>query len=271
MDTCSPKPPPSPPPSPVDLVRVPFRGGYLLAALVDGAIVVPLRPVCDALGVSPQGQLTKLRGKPWVCIKMILSQMPGDDQVRQVVAVDLRSLPLWLATLEPSRVKPEAREALLAYQREAAEVLFRHFLTPVPPGLMAPAGDVTELSAEVAELSARVALQGEQLVTLRKALGQGQGPRRRRRRQRTPTGATSAALREVVQAEVLALVGQRPGLRGGRQARTLLRRRCDVVGAAIRALLKSARLQNRGTSQHPRLYLPASAGDLPRGEGRDAN
>lgn len=32
-----------------------------------------------------------------------------DDQTRQLAAVDLRSLPLWLATIEPSRVKPEAR------------------------------------------------------------------------------------------------------------------------------------------------------------------
>lgn len=119
--------------APLPLARVPFRGGFIEAAQIDGDVFVPLRPLCDRLGVSAQGQLAKLRAKPWACIKMILSQVPGDDQARLLAAVDLRSLPLWLATIEPSRVKPEARAALVAYQREAAGVLARHFLANKPP------------------------------------------------------------------------------------------------------------------------------------------
>jgi hypothetical protein len=116
-------------PAPLSLASVPFRGGHLLAAQVDGEVFVPLLPLCDTLGVSLQGQLAKLRAKPWATIKMILS-VAGDGKARQLAAVDLRSLPLWLATIEPSRVRPEAREALVAYQREAADVLYRHFLAP---------------------------------------------------------------------------------------------------------------------------------------------
>lgn len=121
-----------PSPAPLSLVRVPFRGGHLQAAQLDGEVWVPIRPVCDALGLAWQPQLKKLRAKPWAntCDTFMVSE--GDDQRRRFSCVDLRSLPLWLATIEPSRVKAEAREALVAYQREAAEVLFRHFLAPSP-------------------------------------------------------------------------------------------------------------------------------------------
>lgn len=138
------------------LVSVPFRGGHLLAAQLEGEVWVPLLPVCEALGVSPQGQLAKLRAKPWATIKIILS-VAGDGKARQLAAVDLRSLPLWLATIEPSRVKPEAREALVAYQREAADALYRHFLAPPTdpggPSWAQLAADVASLRDEVRQLA----------------------------------------------------------------------------------------------------------------------
>lgn len=129
--------------SPLALARVPFRGGHLLAAQVDGEVFVPLLPVCEALGLDPSSQLAKLKRKPWATVVMN-TMVAGDGKARQLAAVDLRSLPLWLATIEPSRVRPEAREALVAYQREAAEVLFKHFL--------APGAGVGRLDPEVARL-----------------------------------------------------------------------------------------------------------------------
>ena len=112
---------------------MPFRGGFIEATQLDGEVWVPIRPVCEALGLAWQPQLKKLRAKPWAntCDTFMVSE--GDDQRRRFSCVDLRSLPLWLATIEPSRVKPEAREALVAYQREAAEVLFKHFLAAPSP------------------------------------------------------------------------------------------------------------------------------------------
>ena len=144
-------------PAPLALVSVPFRGGFIEAAQLEGEVWVPIRPVCDALGLAWQPQLKKLRAKPWAktCDTFMVSQ--GDDQRRRFSCVDLRSLPLWLATIEPSRVKPEARPALVAYQREAAEVLYRHFLAPPVDGAAVAqlAADVASLRGEVRELRAR--------------------------------------------------------------------------------------------------------------------
>ncbi|HNC99061.1 MAG TPA: phage antirepressor N-terminal domain-containing protein, partial [Myxococcota bacterium] len=142
--------------SPTTLARVPFRGGFIEATQLDGEVWVPIRPVCEALGLAWQPQLKKLRAKPWAntCDTFMVSE--GDDQRRRFSCVDLRSLPLWLATIEPSRVKPEAREALVAYQREAAEVLFKHFLAAPSP---APAGAAlgADVGAKLNETRAKLA------------------------------------------------------------------------------------------------------------------
>lgn len=222
--------------SPTSLARVPFRGGFIEAAQLDGEVWVPIRPVCDALGVSLQGQLAKLRGKPWACIKMILSQMPGDDQTRQLAAVDLRSLPLWLATIEPSRVKPEARPALVTYQREAAEVLYRHFLAPPAP-IKVPTIPGTIEAARIEALEARVA-----------QLEAKEGKPERASVQRAARVAALVPL-------VVELVSKQPGIPGATGAAVLLRRRLAWVHAATRAALTAGILENRGSENRPRLYI----------------
>lgn len=139
---------------PTSLARVPFRGGFIEAAQLDGEVFVPIRPLCDALGLAVQRQLAKLKAKPWAVIT--LKVMTGaDGKAYRMAAVDLRSLPLWLATIEPSRVKPEARPALVAYQREACDVLYRHFLAPPAP-VEVPTLPGTIEAARIEGLEARV-------------------------------------------------------------------------------------------------------------------
>lgn len=105
----------------------------------DGKAWVSIRHVCDALGVSNQGQQAKLATKEWACVKMILTQIDGDDQTRSIACIDLDSLPMWLATIEASRVKPEVRPLLLAFQRDCARVLRDHYYGVKPAAVAAPA------------------------------------------------------------------------------------------------------------------------------------
>lgn len=160
---------------PAELVSVPFREGFILAARLDDDVFVPVRPVCEALCVSVEGQLAKLKSKPWATLKMIFT-VADDGRARQHAAVDLRSLPMWLATIEPSRVKPDARPALLSYQLDAADVLARHFLAPPSP----VAGDdlaerVRRLEGEVAELQGRGRQRGRLLASVLAILEGGEG------------------------------------------------------------------------------------------------
>lgn len=153
--------------SPLALVRVPYRHGDLLAAggdyPRDGERPVPLRPFCERLGIDLPSQLKKLKGHSWTCVVMITMQA-GSDQTRKMACIPLRSLPMWLALINPRKVAPEVRELLEAYQLEAAEVLRRHFLPggalpasapPAPPPELPPAPTPSAPRLSAALLRAR--------------------------------------------------------------------------------------------------------------------
>lgn len=125
--------------------------GDSLDVVPDGArLWVSVRRVCEALGVDTGGQLAKLKTKPWACVEFISMQVDGDAQRREIAVIDLDGLPMWLATIEPSRVGEHVREKLVRYQREAAAVLRDHFLGARSHAIVhapAPTIDTTALAA----------------------------------------------------------------------------------------------------------------------------
>lgn len=110
------------------LIPIDFRSDRILLIEEDGEPFVPMRPICDALGLAWQPQHRKLTSgdRNWLCHHMV-TQMPGDDQTREVTCLPLVMLPAWLFSISPARVKPELREKLTAYQAECAQVLWNHF------------------------------------------------------------------------------------------------------------------------------------------------
>lgn len=131
-----------------ELVKVPFYGDELDAVQDGGKVWVSLRRCCENLGLTPQGQLEKLKRKAWACVTEIVTQMPGDTQAREVSMIDLETLPGWLFSIDARKVAGHIREKLARYQREAAQVLARHFLGGQPT---APPGNVS-LSREQFDL-----------------------------------------------------------------------------------------------------------------------
>jgi hypothetical protein len=53
--------------------------------------------------------------------------IPSGRGEQETYCIPLTKLASWLASISASRVKPEIRDALIAYQNEADEVLDRHF------------------------------------------------------------------------------------------------------------------------------------------------
>lgn len=106
-----------------DIVPVPFQGGEVLAANMDGKPLAILRPITDALGVDYASQLRKLKAKSWASIVKLTTQVPGAAQTREVVAIDMRTLTMWLATINENAVAETARPRLIAYQAEIAEAI----------------------------------------------------------------------------------------------------------------------------------------------------
>lgn len=85
-----------------------------------------LRRVCAALGIDDSTQQVKLKGKAWATTGFIPA-VDASGKVRIQFCIDLDSLPMWLATIEPSRVSEDIRPTLSRYQVECARVLRDYF------------------------------------------------------------------------------------------------------------------------------------------------
>lgn len=119
-----------------NLVRVPFRDHAILAVERDGGHWLPLRPLCERFGLAMQPQHRKLQNAEWAVVtEMVMTGSDGKNY--QMTCISLGSLGAWLLSIKTGKVKPEVRDALVTYQKEAAGVLYRHFFgaAPVGPGL----------------------------------------------------------------------------------------------------------------------------------------
>jgi hypothetical protein len=144
-----------------DLVSVPVPGADdLMAAQFDGRQWAALRFMCDSLGVNYTTQLEKLRRRSWATVAL-RGTVAADGKTRDMAMIDSRSIPMWLATIDENRVKPEARPQLVAYQREAADALDAYFGSG---GAINPRATDDQLAAIIARCQAQAgvlqALQG---------------------------------------------------------------------------------------------------------------
>jgi len=109
-----------------EIVRVDFYGGEIEAVQEDGKIWVSVRRCCESLGIDVEGQRKKLKEKDWAVTEFMSATGP-DGKSYQTFMIDLDSFPMWLGTIEASRVKEEARQMLVRYQKKAAKVLRDYF------------------------------------------------------------------------------------------------------------------------------------------------
>lgn len=108
-----------------EIIRVPFHGTSIVAN-ADGTQIA-IRPICDSIGLAYGAQRNRLQRQPWATVSM-MNTVGADGKQRGMLAVDRRTLTMWLATIETSRIKnDQARDLLIAFQREAADALDAYF------------------------------------------------------------------------------------------------------------------------------------------------
>lgn len=104
----------------LSVVHVPFHGEEIEAAQEDGRVLIPIRRVCERLGLAEQSQLLKLRGAAWATVTMIVT-VAEDGKRRSIACVDVDGLAMWLATIAPGRVKVPAVGGAVAVRLERGE------------------------------------------------------------------------------------------------------------------------------------------------------
>ncbi|MCF8156333.1 MAG: phage antirepressor N-terminal domain-containing protein [Rhodoferax sp.] len=118
------------------LTPVTFHGASLFTTIINSVPFVVLRQIVEALGLDWKAQYSRIKRHPVLstCVVVTTTQIPGDDQSREVVMLPLDKLNGWLFGVQVGRVKPELRARLTQYQAECFDVLARHFgAAPVVP------------------------------------------------------------------------------------------------------------------------------------------
>jgi P22_AR N-terminal domain len=146
---------------PVREKEVDFYGDAILVAQGDDEMIwVPLRPLCDHLGLNWSGARQRVNRDPvlseaqGVCI----IHTPGGDQRMLCLPLDL--IPGWLFGVTVSKVRPELQEKILRYQRECFRVLWNAFKTEIMPADPRPSNlSGAAMALEIAEAVAALARQ----------------------------------------------------------------------------------------------------------------
>ena len=118
---------------------VDFYGDSIVAAQgMDETIYVPLRPLCDHLGLDWSGQAKRIKRDPLLATATrFVSITTTEGYPRSVLCLPLKLLPGFLFGVQAARVRPELRDKILRYQEDCYEVLWNAFksdILPPPPG-----------------------------------------------------------------------------------------------------------------------------------------
>jgi len=105
-----------------------INGVDIVAVERDGKIFVPIKPICDAVGIAFPAQYSKLQEDVFLAPTVtIIVMVAADGKEREMFCLPLRYVYGWLATINPGKVAESAREAVIRYRRECYEVLYDHF------------------------------------------------------------------------------------------------------------------------------------------------
>jgi len=105
-----------------------FHGHDLVTLHEDDGIFVALKPIVDAIGLSWQGQLERIkRDLVLASVIRVIRTTGTDGKQYEMVCLPLDVLNGWLFGVDARRVKPELQETVIAYQRECYRALNSHF------------------------------------------------------------------------------------------------------------------------------------------------
>jgi hypothetical protein len=90
--------------------------------------MVPIKPICEALGVNYTTQIEKLKKHPiYGSVVPLRGITAADGKTYQTSCMPLRYISGWILSIHPDNVKEEVREHLIEYQLKCNDVLYDYF------------------------------------------------------------------------------------------------------------------------------------------------
>jgi P22_AR N-terminal domain/ORF6C domain len=135
---------------PTDVRSVDFYGDQVTGAVVaSGEIYVPMRPICDYLGLDWSSQRQRINRDNVLAEGVVVITIPSAGGPQNAMCLPLDLLPGWLFGISTSRVKPDLQEKITRYRRECFRVLWEAF-KPEILGSAAPTSPSGQSGAQIA-------------------------------------------------------------------------------------------------------------------------
>lgn len=125
-----------------EIARISLSSGAVETVMVNGQPHVVFRPAVEAIGLAYSGQLRKLRDRSWAS-RVDIDTTGSDGKTYRMVAVDVRTFLMWLATVNENKVAEAARPTLVAYQRETTTAVEEYW---TQGGAVNPAATVQQVA-----------------------------------------------------------------------------------------------------------------------------
>ena len=150
----------------VKVENIQVAGEELVAAILEGeGVAVPIRLVCQALGISPQKQSEILREHDALAPGLRIIRVPIGGRIQSVLAILHTHIAYWLGTILPQEVHEDARPKLVRYQTELIAVLNALYGPQVDTSLL-PGPLSTDLHAQYGEVVRQLRALQETLLSL---------------------------------------------------------------------------------------------------------
>ncbi len=116
---------------PIEQVTVMLFGSPVRAVrLPDGRIAAVFSDLTDALNLARTSQARRVRSDDAIVDELFLAEIDVDGVGQPMDVLTAWAIPLWLTGIHPGKLTPEKRPKIVAFKRQAADVLYRYFSQP---------------------------------------------------------------------------------------------------------------------------------------------
>lgn len=100
-----------------------------IQVIENGDVYIPIKPICDLLGVSHKTQFERLKKDPILSSVVTLRVTTGSDGKKyEMQTITLKYVFGWLFKINPDRVRPEARDNFINFQKKCYDAIYDHLI-----------------------------------------------------------------------------------------------------------------------------------------------
>ena len=104
-----------------------INGVGILASNVSEGLI-PIKPICEALGIDYSTQLKKIKeDEDWSSVMGLSPTTGADGKIYEMCCISKKYILAWLLSINPANVKPEARQAVREYRNLCYDILYNYF------------------------------------------------------------------------------------------------------------------------------------------------